>query len=66
MSVRPLVFGARLRHGDRTLRVRKREGDARGYLVEESGKRSGTRRRDHVSLDGALRDLARSWRARLH
>jgi hypothetical protein len=42
MAVRPLVFGARLRHRDRTLR------------------------RDHLSLDGALRDLARTWRSRLN
>ena len=65
MSIRPLAFGARLRHGDRTVRVRKRDGDARGYLIEDS-KRGQTKRRDHVSLDGALRDLARTWRARLH
>jgi hypothetical protein len=66
MSVRPLAFGARLRHGDRTVSVRRREGDTRGYLVEDSGARRATKRRDHVSLDGALRDLARIWRARLH
>lgn len=66
MALRPLVFGARLRHGDRTLSVRRQERDARGYLVEDSDLRRATRRRDHVSLDGALRDLARSWRARLH
>jgi hypothetical protein len=66
MAVRPLVFGARLRQNDRTLRVRRHERDERGYVVEDSDPRRGTRRRDHVSLDGALRDLARSWRARLH
>ena len=66
MAVRPFAFGARLRHGDRTLRVRRHERDARSYLLEDSDPRRGTRRRDHVSLDGALRDLARSWRARLH
>jgi hypothetical protein len=64
MAVRPLAFGARLRHGGRTLRVRL--GDARGYVVEDSDPRRATRRRDHLALDGALRDLARTWRARLH
>jgi hypothetical protein len=66
MAVRPFVFGARLRQNDRTLRVRRHERDARGYVVEDSDPRRGTRRRDHVSLDGALRDLARTWRSRLH
>ena len=66
MAIRPLVFGARLRHGERTLRVRHREKDASGYVVEESHARRGTQSRDHVSLDGALRDLAKTWRARLH
>ena len=66
MAVRPLVFGARLRHGERTLRVRRRDRDERGYVVEDGHPRRGTQRRDHVSLEGALRDLARSWRTRLH
>ena len=63
MAVRPLVFGARLRDRERTLRVRR---GARGYVVEDSDPCRATRRRDHLSLDGALRDLARTWRARLH
>jgi hypothetical protein len=66
MAIRPLVFGARLRQSDRTVRVRRNERDARGYVIEDSDPRRGTRRRDHVSLDGALRDLARTWRSRLH
>ena len=66
MAVRPLVFGARLRHGDRTLRVRRRERDEKGYVIEDGHARRGTQRRDHVSLEGALRDLAKTWRARLH
>ena len=66
MAVRPLVFGARLRHGDRTLRVRRRERDEKGYVIEDGRARRGTQRRDHVSLEGALRDLAKTWRARLH
>ena len=65
MSIRPLAFGVRMRHQGRTLRVRRDRG-GRGYVVEDSDARGATRRRDHVSLDGALRDLARTWRARLH
>ena len=65
MAVRPLAFGARLRHRDRTVLVRESRGE-RGYVVEDSDPRRATRRRDHVSLEGALRDLARTWRARLH
>ena len=49
MAVRPLAFGARLRHGERTLRVRKR--DEKGYVVEDGHARRGTQRRDHVSLE---------------
>jgi hypothetical protein len=64
MAVRPFVFGARLRDSDRTVQVRRSRG-ARGYVVEDSDPRRATRRRDHVSLEGALRDLARTWRARL-
>ncbi len=66
MAVRPLVFGARLREGARTVRVRRHDRDARGYVVEDSDSRRATRRHDHPSLEGALRDLARIWRARLH
>ena len=66
MAIRPLVFGARLRHGERTLSVRRRERDARGYVVEDGHAKRETQRRDHASLDGALRDLARTWRSRLH
>ena len=66
MAIRPLVFGARLRQNDRTLRVRRHDRDARSYVVEDSDPRRATRRRDHGSLEGALRDAARTWRARLH
>ena len=66
MAIRPFAFGARLRQEDQTVRLRRREGSARGYVIEDSDPRRGTRHRDHVSLDGALRDLARTWRARLH
>jgi hypothetical protein len=66
MAVRPFVFGARLRDKGRTVRVRNQQGDAKRYVVEESEKGRATRRRDHASLGGALRDLASTWRGRLH
>jgi hypothetical protein len=66
MAIRPLVFGARLRHGGRTVRVRRAEGDARSYVVEDGDRGRALRRREHRSLEGALRDLARTWRSRLH
>ena len=66
MAIRPLAFGARLRDGARTVRVRMHDRDARRYVVEDGDLRRATRRREHPSLEGALRDLARSWRARLH
>jgi hypothetical protein len=65
MAVRPLAFGARLRDGARTLRVRTHDRDARRYVVEDGDTRRSLRRRDHASLEGALRDLARTWRNRL-
>jgi len=61
--MRPLAFGARLREGDRTLRV---QGDARGYTLEDTGRGRDAKRRSHSSLESALRDLARSWRGRLN
>ena len=66
MAVRPLAFGVRLRHQGRTVRVRQSRGDARRYVVEDSRPRRDTRRRDHATLGSALRDLARTWRSRLH
>ena len=60
---RPLAFGARLREGDRTLRV-EREGQA--YTVEDGRRGSSTKRRTHPSLESALRDLASTWRGRLN
>jgi hypothetical protein len=66
MAVRPFAFGVRLREGGRTVRVRQHTGDARRYVVEDSRPRRDTRRRDHPSLAGALRDAARSWRNRLN
>lgn len=66
MAVRPLAFGARLRDRGRTVRVRTHALEGRGYVVEDADLRRSTRRRDHPTLQGALRDLARTWRGRLH
>ena len=65
MARRPLAFGARFRAGDRTLRVRARSRRD-GYVVEDARPGRATSRRDHVSLAGALRDFASSWRNRLN
>lgn len=65
MALRPLVFGARLKEKGRSVRVRAAKGKSGGYVVEETrGKK--TRSRDHGSLQGALHDMASSWRRRLH
>lgn len=66
MAIRPLAFGARLRDKGRTVSVRINDRDARRYVVEDSGKGRQTKRRDHASLGGALKDLAKTWRGRLH
>ncbi|MEM7410301.1 MAG: hypothetical protein AAF430_08715 [Myxococcota bacterium] len=66
MAIRPFVFGARLRDKGRTVRVRSQEKNPKRYVVEDSAKGRPTRRRDHPSLQGALRDAARSWRGRLN
>lgn len=66
MAVRPLAFGVRLRDGGRTIRVRREAQGSRRYVVEDSGADRGTRRRGHASLQDALRDLASTWRSRLH
>jgi hypothetical protein len=68
MALRPLVFGARLKDKGRSVRVRAAKGTkgrSGGYVVEET-RGDRTRRRDHGTLDGALRDLAKSWRGRLN
>lgn len=66
MASRPLAFGARLRHKGRTVKVRQQSKNPRAYVVEDSAGGRSTRRRDHPSLGGALRDLASTWRGRLH
>ena len=63
---RPLAFGVRLRHKDRTLRLQNDPRDPRRYVVEDSRKSRGKRERGHASLGSALSDLAATWRERLH
>ena len=38
----------------------------RGVILEDSRGGNETRRREHPSLSGALRDFAKTWRHRLH
>jgi len=64
MAIRPLVFGVLMREKGRSLRVRS-EGN-RGYILEDTRVGQTKRTRRHRSLESALRDLARSWRHRLH
>jgi len=66
MATRPLAFGLRFRHQGRSVEVR---ADARApgrYVVERSGRRTKSERREHASLGEALTDFARIWRGRLH
>jgi hypothetical protein len=66
MAIRPLAFGVRLRDQGRTLKVRQQRSQPGRYVVEDSRSGRDTRHRDHASLAGALRDLAATWRGRLH
>jgi len=66
MASRPLTFGVRLRDRERTVRVHAHERDPRQYVVEVSRRGRGSQRNVHGSLGGALREMARSWRNRLH
>ena len=66
MAVRPLAFGAHFKKNGRSVRVRKDEATARGYIVEVGRVGKKPQARDHGTLQGALRDFAASWRARLH
>ena len=68
MAIRPLAFGVRMndKSRGRTVRVLQSQRDPRCYLVEDSRRGSKTQQREHASLCGALRDLARTWRQRLH
>ncbi len=64
MAIRPLVFGVLMREKGRSIRVRS-AGQGR-YVVEDSRPGKTKRVRSHRSLENALRDLACSWRHRLH
>lgn len=68
MATRSLAFGVRLRDKDRarTVRVLQDRRDPRRYRIEDSGKGRPVREREHGSLCGVLRDLATTWRQRLH
>jgi hypothetical protein len=56
----------RMRDKSRTVRVLQDRRDPSRYRVEDSRKGGKTQQREHGSLSGALRDLASSWRKRLH
>ena len=64
MAVRPLAFGVRLRDKSRTVRVRHTQ-DAKRYVVEDSN-RGRKQTREHATLQGAVKDLASTWRKRLN
>ena len=66
MAVRPFAFGARLRAPGRTVSVRKQEDTERSYVLEDERDGEPTVRREHTSLQDAMRDLAATWRKRLH
>jgi hypothetical protein len=68
MATRPLAFGVRMndKSRGRTVRVLQSQRDPRRYLVEDSRWGGKKQQREHASLSGALRDLARTWRQRLH
>ena len=65
MAIRPLAFGIRLRDRDkgRTVKVRQVK---RKYVVEDAREGNRTRKREHASLGGAIRDAASTWRHRLN
>ncbi len=63
MATKPLAFGIRLRDKGRTVKVRQVE---RKYVVEDARDSRRTRRREHASLSGAIRDAASTWRQRLN
>ena len=64
MAIRPLAFGVRMRDKNRTVRVRHTK-DAKSYVVEDSNK-GRKRTREHATLQGAVKDLASTWRNRLN
>ena len=66
MALRPFAFGARFVDKGRTVRVKAKAKDPQRYVVEVSRKGQKTRRREHASLGGAVKDFASAWRARLN
>jgi hypothetical protein len=68
MAIRPLAFGVRMndKRRGRKVRVLQSQRDPQRYLVEDSRRGGATQHREHASLSEALRDLARTWRGRLH
>ena len=66
MAMRPLAFGARFADKGRTVQVKASPKDPQRYVVEVTRKGQKTRRREHASLGGAVKDFASSWRGRLN
>ena len=68
MAARSFAFGVRLRdkNSGRTVRVLQDRRDPSRYRIEDSGPGRQAREREHGSLCGVLRDLAATWRQRLH
>ena len=66
MAMRPLAFGARFVDKGRTVRVKAKGKEPQRYVVEVSRTGQKTRRREHASLGGAVKDFASSWRGRLN
>ena len=62
MTIRPSLFGLRLRDKGRTVSVKS---ESQSYVVEDTN--SGrTNRRRHSSAKGAVADAAKTWRGRLN
>jgi hypothetical protein len=68
MATRALAFAVKLRDKQtgRTVRVLQDRRDPRRYRVEDARRGREPQQREHGSLADALRDLASSWRKRLH
>ena len=66
MALRPFAFGVRLRDKGRTVRVIQDRRDPKKFQVEDRKNGGKTRKSEHGSLGGALRDAAATWRGRLH
>ncbi len=66
MASRLLTFGVRFRDRGRTVQVRAHDRDSRRYVLEVSRRGGKAVRREHASLNDALRDFASTWRERLH